>query len=332
MQTTTDTPLRWAYIGNFRPEHSTENHVKAALERIGHHVTPLQEDDLATWDYLDGNPSPPDVILWTRTGWDPPVPHDLQRKLLMIAEDSEVPTVGYHLDRWWGLNREGQVREEPFFRCSLVCTADGGHADQWAEAGVNHRWMPPGVLLAEVERPWSGERSPLLGRSGDIVWVGSWRSYHPEWQPYRHALIQQLTRRYRRRLVVLPRPGQSIRGAALTELYGSAVVVIGDSCLAGGATHYWSDRVPETLGRGGLLVHPDVPGLRDNFDQVDALALYTLGDWPGLFDRIDALAALSPEARQARSDDARSHVIHHHTYEARMLELTDVLMGSRGLA
>ena len=35
------------------------------------------------------------------------------------------PIVAFHLDRWWDLNREHQIVDEPYFRCSLVVTADG---------------------------------------------------------------------------------------------------------------------------------------------------------------------------------------------------------------
>ena len=33
-----------AYIGNFEPFWSTENHVKLSLEELGHKVIPLQEN------------------------------------------------------------------------------------------------------------------------------------------------------------------------------------------------------------------------------------------------------------------------------------------------
>jgi hypothetical protein len=320
-------PLRVAYVGNFQPEHSTENHVLQALGNLGHHVLPLQENSAATWDQLrtDQLPEPVDVLLWTRTGWDWPAmtgwsweqATQYQADALDAMAKAGVPTIGFHLDRWWGLDRELQVYDEPFFGCDLVATADGGHAEQWEAANVNHVWMPPGVLLAECQR--APRPRPDYART-PIVWVGSWQRYHAEWLPYRRELIQRLQRRYRRQLGLFPRRGQGLRGAELTDLYAAAKVVVGDSCLAGDATHYWSDRIPETLGRGGLLIHPEVHGLADHFTPGEHLLTYKLGDWDQLYEHIDWALAHPDEAAAIRTA-GQAHVMQHHTYERRMDQL-----------
>lgn len=330
----TDTAATVAYIGNFHPPHSTENHVAAALERIGVEVLRYQENDPDTWatptTVLEHEP---DVILWTRTGWDWPAvagwtieeAHDRQHAMLAAARAEQVMTVGYHLDRWFGLDRAGQVDIEPFFRCDLVCTADGGHQDEWKAAGVNHLWFPPGVSAAECERPMDPtSRIHRLTLRTPVVWVGSWRSYHPEWLPYRQQLVHELTKTYGRRAAILPRPNQGLRGADLTNLYGTAKIVVGDSCLAGGATHYWSDRVPETIGRGGILVHPEVDGLEGDYP-VGALTTYPIGDWDKLHEIIhDALATDDGMLAEIRVE-GRAWVLAHHTYEQRMLTLLELL-------
>ena len=62
------TQLRIGYIGNFGPVHSTENHVRQALEGLGHQVVQFQEDDPVSWDrLLDPFTERLDVVLWTRT-------------------------------------------------------------------------------------------------------------------------------------------------------------------------------------------------------------------------------------------------------------------------
>lgn len=321
--------MRFAYIGNFEPEHSTENHVRTALERVGHEVVALQENDASTWQrrpfWEHGRP---DVILWTRTGWDWPSctgwswerACESQRAMLDGANNEHIPTVGLHLDRWWGLDRQGQVHDEPFFECDLVVTADGGHEQEWRDAGVNHAWLPPAVLLAECER--EGRIEPGLART-PVVWVGSWRSYHAEWLPYRQALINALRRRYRRQLGLFPR-GKSIRGAELSNLYASAKVVVGDSCLAGGATRYWSDRIPEVIGRGGFLVHPEVEGLEEHFTPGLHLETYPLGDFDALCSIIDRYLDDGPRRDGIRSA-GREWVMEHHTYERRMGQLVQLL-------
>lgn len=336
-------PLHVAYVGNFDPPHSTETHVAQALERNGHLVTRAQEnrhgmfaqlaDVLTAQPAGPGQTSPIDVVLWTRTGWDWPAvgypsaeaAHDDQRRLLAAARDRQVPVVGYHLDRWWGLNRAPQVVAEPFFAVDLLVTADGGHDDLWASAGVNHLWMPPGVSLAECERVGQA-RDDLRAQVG---FVGSWRSYHREWRNRRH-LVRWLQNTYDK--PVRPRPPYQrlriveggYRGQDLADLYASIDVLVGDSCLvprADGspATRYWSDRIPETLGRGGFLIHPDVEGLRDYFPP-GVLVTVPLGDFDALGACIDRWLD-EPELRREIAERGRQHVMEHHTYEVRMAQL-----------
>lgn len=309
-------PLRIAYVGNFQPEHSTENHVAETLRRMGHHVVQLQENDEATWRagaVPRSMDSGPDLVLWTRTGWDPPVPADVQQRMLESCRTAHCPTVGFHLDRWWGLNREPQISDQPFFRCDLVCTADGGNDDRWADAGVEHLWLPPAV--AEFECGW-GYLDPRM--ASEVAFVGSWESYHAEW-PWRRRLVRLLGSRYgARQFRTWPERGEAVRGARLRNLYASATVIVGDSCLAGGATRYWSDRIPETLGRGGLLIHPWVEGLEDSYTDHEHLMMVEPESIEAMFGEIDTVLAMSYGEQMEIRRAGMLHVMQHHTYRQRM--------------
>lgn len=324
--------MRVVYIGNFEPEHSTENHVRRALTNNGHDVVAMQESSRDVWQQL-ADPGfwrvqQPGFVLWTRTRWPwlgDPVYGELQWKMLALTSRLSIPTVGFHLDRWWGLARQHEVTTEPFFRVDLLVTADGGHDDLFAAAGIDHVWMPPGVSAGETD----------LGRfraewASDIAFVGSWRSYHPEWQ-HRRELVDFLSRTYGDRIQFWPRVGSpAMRGDDLRDLYASVKVLVGDSCLAPRpdgkpVTRYCSDRIPETLGRGGLLIHPEVEGVTDGPWQAGKhLACWTMGDWRGLQATIDGL--LEDEAGRKRVAKAgRSHTVKNHTYERRMGRVVDLV-------
>ena len=319
------------YVGNFRPEHSTENHVAEALRNVGAQVGGLQEDAGAFWEatqrIMAG--AKPDFILWTRTRWSTDV-HEANnaeaRLMLRLARARHIPVVGYHLDIWWGLRRETEVSTEPFFDVDLLVTADGGHDDQWTKAGVNHLWMPPAISRrqAEVGTRRDEFRSP-------IAFVGSHDGgYHPE-HAHRHELVRWLRQNFRRDCAFWPRPGQhAIRGADLQDLYASVDVVVGDSCFAGtGLNRYWSDRIPETIGRGGFLLHPNVPGLEDHFVDGEHLVTWDAFDWSGLGTLIET-ALSAPEDRRDITLTGRQHVLEHHTYEVRMCQLIEALV-ERGM-
>ncbi len=305
--------MRVAYAGNFRPEHSTECHVAASLRDLGHEVIPLQEDDPDTWSLLAMGKSSDigaDVFCWTRT-WH--LPDSPQHEALSNLRSLGIPSVMYHLDRWWGLNRQHQIFDEPIFGCDLCVTADGGHDAEWKAAGVNHRWLPPAVYRGEAERVGQFQR-PF---ASDVAFVGSWRSYHAEWT-HRMELVTHLRRWYGRRFKAWPNGHRSIRGQMLADLYASAKVLVGDSCLVGDPARYHSDRVPETVGRGGFLLHPHVDGVfPELYVPGEHLDTWPLGDWDALHAKIERWLA-DDEGRAKIASAGREHVLAHHLYEHRM--------------
>ena len=149
------------------------------------------------------------------------------------------------------------------------------------------------------------------------------RNYgHMEWQPYRRDLYRFLAQRYRGRFKLWE---GGIRGQDLADLYASVKVLVGDSCLAGNAERYWSDRIPETLGRGGYLIHPEVEGLEQAYP---TLPMYRLGDWDQLAEQIDwALDPDHSEARDLLTRVSRQHVLDTATYEARMERVLATVLG-----
>lgn len=300
-----------AYVGNFRHSWCTEIHVKASLEALGHRVVPLQEDQ-SSWATIPRvvKRQRCDMLLWTRTWGGDNAAAD---RGLQQLRDAGVPSVSFHLDRWWGLERQYQLDEEAFFRTDLVVTAERGRDEDWASKNITHRWLPPGVFHAECEpvEP-DHDRFPH-----DVVFVGSHPYPHPGWEPARTAMLQSVEQLVGDRLGVWPQNGKPLRGRDLQTLFASATIVIGDSCLMGDVTHYWSDRIPETLGRGGFLIHPAVEGLSDWYrDGVD-LVTYPLGDYGTLVNLVaDFLSA--DRARDDIAAHGRQTVLDRDTYVHRM--------------
>lgn len=313
--------MKIAYIGNFVPEHSTENHVKQAWENLGHTVHMVQEGDEESRLNLIKSIKKYKLVLWTRTA-------DLSAKwgvrkqyeIIAAAKQNKVPTVAFHLDRWWGLDREASIWEEPFFRCEYVITADGGHQQEFQSVGINHVWLPPAISSNEANIGEVTERF-----KSDLAFVGSWRpGYHAEWT-HRPQLIDWLRTTYGDRVKFWPEIGQpSIRGKELQDLYASVKVVIGDSCLVGNATNYWSDRIPETIGRGAFLLHPFVEGISDHFKIGEHLATWSAGDWSDLKEKIDYYLTHDDEVLAIKKAGL-AHVIANHTYDIRVTQILGIV-------
>lgn len=317
--------MRLLYIGNFLPEFSTENDIRQTLVDMHVEVACLQEDDVTGWRHAMTQFDRFDGVLWTSTkSLAAQIPNILQYEFLYQAHRQGIPTIGFHLDRWWGLERWRTVLEAPFFRCSYVFTADGAHDAEFAAAGVNHHWSPPAIAPRNLG---FGEPDPMY--KCDVAFVGSWQGgYHAEWK-HRAELITWLQRTYGTSVRFFPERGQeAIRGKRLADLYASATVVVGDSCLvptvSGEPMHrYCSDRVFETVGRGGLLVHPFVAGVvgwgkEDNLmASTEHLYGWELNDWGALRVLMEDLLAGKIPNHTVREDGWR-HVAEYHTYANRL--------------
>lgn len=259
-----------------------------------------------------------DFVVWTRTASElNKIPVQLQDDVIQWANRNDVPVVGYHLDIWFGLKRAKEMRNVPYFKMvDYMCSADGGHQAEFAAHNINHVWFPPGVSEFECipGNPTAEFRAPL-------GFVGNHDgSYHQEWQ-HRFQLVKWLKARGCR---FWPEPGKhAVRGPALRDLYASVDVVVGDSCLVT-PRDYWSDRIPETLGRGGVLIHPFIEGLQDHFELGVELETWNPGDFGRLDELINELQN-DPDRRAAQSKAGRERVLKDHTYTVRMRQLIDLL-------
>jgi len=206
------------------------------------------------------------------------------RQVLDIFKQRGTPTVGYHLDLYYGLraldDRESRVGVHPFWKCATVFTADGGHQDFFAERGVNHVWLPPAICLKYC---WIG--TPREEYAADVAFVGS-KYYHPEYK-FRQQLVEWLDGEHP---YTVKRWGGDRPGAreALNDIMASCKVVVGDSCFAG-SDYFWSDRLTEVQGRCGFLAHPkslgmDVTGMADykpqDLEDLDNVIKYYLDNEP----------------------------------------------------
>lgn len=253
--------MRVAYIGNFGPEYSTENDVRKAFEHLGWEVIQLQENRFnvleARQQVLESN-----LLLITST-WDDAIPLAPWLTLMKECADKGIPTATLHLDTFWSTPRNGRTWWlNPMFHTAYIFTADGDYQDKWKAYGKNHIWLPPALRFDAAHR---GESR--LGYECDVAFVGSnGTGYHEDVWGYRKELLHQLKNMCIRNNWRFKNPGgddpKVNRDDDLNDFYASAKVVVGDSlCLKRANSKYWSDRVPETLGRGGNLIMPYIKEL-----------------------------------------------------------------------
>lgn len=298
-----------ALLGNFDPPHSTENDLLWTLSDMGYRVLGFQENRDRTEEILEGCQNAA-LFIWIHThSWTTPGQISLDEMLVRMRSRG-IKTASFHLDRYVGLDkldgRETRVGTHPFWRTDTIFTADGGNQEFFKARGINHVWLPPGVVKRDC---YIGE--PQADLAIDVGFVGA-EGYHPEY-PFRGELINFLRSVYGDRFRIFT----GYRGERLNNLYASIKVTVGDSCF-GGADYYWSDRVPETLGRGGFLIHPACRGMN-----IPGLVTFTPGDLFELQDKIDF--ALEQEwVRKNSREIAMSWVVARETYHNRLRRLLQI--------
>lgn len=316
--------MKIAFLGNFGVDYSSENHHAKSLEALGHEVIRLQEgqaDSLTIWEVARHS----NLFIWIHThGWTTSGSRPMSDILRMLKE-SGIPTLTYHLDLWFGLERQKDLESDPFYKeIEWFFATDKLMCDWFNEnTNVKGRYLPAGVYheecyLEQVDAP------------RDVIFVGS-KGYHPEWQ-YRPQLINWLQNEYGDRFEHWGGDGlKTIRGHELNRLYQSTKVVVGDSlCLNFDYPYYWSDRVYETMGRGGFLIMPRIKGLDEQFEDGKHLVFYEFGDFDGLKEKIDYYLSHAEERELIRRK-GHEEVRDKHTYKHRWQTILDeVFHGQNG--
>lgn len=302
-----------AVLGNHEVSYCTERELDWTLAaKFNHTVLQLQENRVSALEVLQTcRERGAKLLIWVHThGWD--VQGDLYQMLDQLRK-AGTKTCSFHLDRFFGLNqldhREDRIGTHAFWKTDVVFTADGGNEEGFKRKGVNHVWMAPGV----VERAcYFG--TPSLQFNSPIAFAGA-DGYHPEY-PFRTRMVNRLREQFGTNFRVY----QGIREQALNDLYASVRVLVGDSCFAG-ADRYWSDRVPETLGRGGFLLFPETPGL-----SIPGLATYRPQDMDDLVSKIKYWIDDDHNAeRIRRRNEAHEWVKKNDTYTNRMSTLLETM-------
>jgi hypothetical protein len=316
--------VRIAFVGNFSVDYTSETHHAKSLESLGHEVVRLQERAVTGHQILD-EASRSDLLIFVHThGWTTPGRLPLDR-VLNELNSRRIPTVTYHLDRWMGLPRQSDLEHDPFYRSiGWFFTCDAMQAELFNEnTAVKGRYLPAGVFGDECY-----PAEPDSPHGNDVIFVGS-KNYHPIY-PYRPQLVDWLRRTYGVRFTHVGGDGDTgtIRGHELNRVYASSKVAVGDSlCLDPGyAGKYWSDRVYESIGRFGFIIHPRLHGLDSEFTDGKHLATYEHGNFIDLRMQIDFYLSHSAERENIRRA-GHEHVKNNFTYRHRWESILDTVFG-----
>jgi Glycosyl transferases group 1 len=307
--------VKIAFVGNFSQPHCSEVHWANTFEMLGHEVTRIQENKLRHRQ-LGRMVRGHDLFFWVRT-WAGYV----KQQDLDIIRAMGIPSVNYHLDLFIGIQRQDSLDTDPRWRTDFVFTADGDPLSQriFSTKDIHHYYMPPGIYEPEAKR---GNFRPEWNYG--VVFVGGTIGYHTEDWPYRMQLVNFLEKTFKKDFKIFGHPYKTVRNQDLNDLYASALIAVGDT-LCQDFTHerYFSDRLFETVGRGGFIIHPYIEGIRDLFTE-DELVTYTYGDFNELKHKINYYLEHDDEREKIRRAGHR-RALKDHTYTKRLQQMLDIV-------
>jgi len=301
--------MKIVFLGNFEPVHSTESHHRKAWLKLGHEVIALQENKTTTDKVIEACKDA-QLFQWTHTHGFQTSGSVLLTEMMDRIHELEVKTFSYHLDVYFGLeqwdHRDSLVGKHPSWKVQHFFSTVGSKDEEFKKRGVNHHWLPPAV---DADGCYLGQRQEHL--VFDVGFAGS-VNYHPEY-PWRKTMVEALMKRYGTRFRVF----QGVREQSLNNLYASVKVLVGDHCFAG-EPMYWSDRLPETCGRGGFIVYPATAGM------TIPAAVYEPQNIDDLISQIDYYLEHDVEREELRKH-CFEWVKEHDTYTHRLREILRVM-------
>lgn len=315
--------MKIVFLGNFQVPFTSESHYAVTLEQMGHHVVRLQEP-MVTTDRIYQLAIDADMFFWVHThGWDLKGFRSM-REVLRKLRGKGIPTVAYHLDLYMGLRRWNEYHDHDYFQVEHFFTVDSLMAD-WLNENTNTKghYLPAGVFGQEC---YIAE--PVKEFEHDVIFVGS-KKYHPEWS-YRPKLVQWLQDTYGDRFAHYGNDGRGVvRGDTLNKLYASAKVVVGDTlCINFDYPDYWSDRIYETTGRGGMIIHPYIKGIETQFEDRKEVLFYQYGDFYDLKTKIDELLR-DDKYRESIRMAGHERTKRDHTYTQRLQAIIETVKGAQ---
>jgi hypothetical protein len=300
--------MRITLLGNGRADFCSEKDYEYTLKDMGHEVVFLQETE-ANGLQIFNNAVKSDMFFWVHThGWNTPGINI--KRVLYNLKLRHVPTVSYHLDLWMGLKRETDLQTSDYFQTEYFFTVDKLMADYLNKKGVKAFYLPAGIAKKNC---FIAEKSKDL--LPQVAFIGS-TTYHPEW-PWRLDMLQHLKSHYGNNFGVYGKDtGNALRGKALNELYASLPCIVGDTlCKDFTYPDYFSDRLFETLGRGGVLVFPRISG--NPYTEDEHYKAFNFGDFESLKNAINWCLENQGEARKM-AKRAHEFTLENHTYHNRM--------------
>ena len=310
--------MKIAFIGKFKKIYDEEGKA-LSLEKLGHEVIRFDENlfnqgfQTGWTNNLDFLLSyKPDVVIYTKLR----VPNNIE--VIKKLQSNNILTVSWYPDYSFDWN-EGLGR----LGSDLLLIPDSQNKDRWRSLGINQHCVRQGIYH---EMCHVGKEIPNLEK--DILFVGSLNS---DLYKHRIPLIDFLKGEYGDRFLHMGgQNSDEIRNHSLNDVIKSVKITIGDSLYA---PYYWSNRIYETMGRGGFILHSYVEGIDKEYEigkHFDVYKTFGKNGWGRQIDFDDLKSKIelylnNNKLRNRMAKNGMKYTIRSHTLLNRSKQVVDII-------
>ena len=307
--------MKLALIGNFTEIYHEEGKARA-FQKLGHDVYRFDEK---LFDENDKdkiiNEIKPDAVIYTK------LRIKNQIELVTDLKKNDIKTVCWFPDYC----NVGQWENSAFnikdikncglSNSDLVLLPDANNSAKWKSLGINQH-----LMRQAISEEFCYKSNKKLNQEFDVVFIGT--VIDNDLYNYRFELVNFLRNKYKNKFLHLGgnNPYQ-VRNSDLNDLISSCKIVIADSPYKQGHP-IWSNRVYETLGRGGFCLHSNVPGIETEFEIGKHLDVYEHKNYYNLESKIDYYLKNSSE-RIKIADAGFEHVKNNFTLNNRCKDVIE---------
>lgn len=307
--------MKIGYIGKFDDIYDEEG-IARSLEKLDVNVVRINQNGLSsnfdsTLNYILS--SNLDYLMSPK--W--PVPN--LNKIFEECQKKGIKTITWHSDAFYEL--EGRhdlvVNKEWMYKADYVLTPEGYAHDFCVNNGINHFTVRQGIYNECCYRG-----IPIY-EPYDVVFVGSTKGpYHT----YRIDLVEFLQQTYGDKFLHIGKNEHEIRMDNLNNLIASSKIVIGESVPK---SYYWSNRLYETIGRGGFCLHAYNEGIDKEYEIGKHFdVFYREKGFTHLKEKIDHWLS-HPVEREKIANEGMIYTQYHHTLANRASQLLEILINNK---
>ena len=234
------------------------------LQALGHDVYRFDENHM---DFKDLNiilKINPDVVIYAK------LINKNASDFIKTIKSNGILTVSWFPDYCFDWN-DGMLKYDksicPISNADLLLIPDGLNETKWESLGIKKHCVRQEIYN---DMCYIGDK---IVENKDVLFIGTVNS-----GVYQHRipLVNFLNKKYGSRFLHLGgHNSDQVRNEDLNNIIASVKVVIGDSLYA---PNYWSNRLYETIGRGGLIIHSPTEGLESEYKVGEHFDVYKVTD------------------------------------------------------